>query len=118
MELFWKSDNWRQILETNKFDFLYIKRCVEKKKLCVIARLQNSCLIAIAIFKNIEEATGGAEAVIRGILQKKALLKISRTSQENTCIVAFFNKVVGLQPVRFLKGDSNTSAFLRTLKNF
>ena len=30
MELFRKSDNWRQIYEQNEFDFFYIKRCVEK----------------------------------------------------------------------------------------
>ena len=57
-------------------------------------------------------ATGGAEAVTRGTLQKKVLLKILRISQENTCIVVFFNKVAGLQPARFLKRNSNTSAFL------
>ena len=92
--------------------------CREEKIIYVIARLRNSCLIAIAIFKNYKAVTGGAEAVTRGILQKEALLKISRTSQENTCIVVFFNKVAGLQPANFLKGDSNTSAFLRSLQNF
>ena len=70
------------------------------------------------ILKNIEAATGGAEAVTGGILQKKVLLKISRTSQENTCIVVFFNKVAGLQPASFLKGDSNANAFLWSLQNF
>ena len=35
MELFRKSDNWRQIYEQNEFDFFYIKRCVEKKILLV-----------------------------------------------------------------------------------
>ena len=36
-ELSRKSDNWRQIYKTNEFDFLYlyIKRCVEKKKILV-----------------------------------------------------------------------------------
>ena len=84
---------------------------MRRKNNYVIARLPNSCLIPIAIFKK-TSATRGAEAVTRGILQKKVLLKISRTSQENTCIVVFFNKVAGLQPASFLKGDSNASAFL------
>ena len=48
-------------------------------------------------------------------------LKISQTSQENTCVGVFFNKVAGLQPASFLKTDSNTSAFLcevwETFKN-
>ena len=43
--------------------------------------------------KNTEAATGGAEAVTRAMLQKNVLLKISRTSQENTCNVVFLIKL-------------------------
>ena len=63
-ELFRKPDDWRQIYKTNEFDFLYIKRCVEKKKyFYVIARLRN-----ILFLKNTEAATGSAEAVTGGVL--------------------------------------------------
>ena len=62
-------------------------------------------------------ATGCAEALTRDILLKKVLLKISRASQENTCIVAFF-QVAGLQPASFLKRDSNTSAILSFFQIF
>ena len=45
-------------------------------------------------------------------------LKISQTSQGNTCVGVFFYKVTSLQPVSFVKRDSNTSAFLWSLQNF
>ena len=47
-------------------------------------------------------------------------LKISQTSQENTCVGVFFYEVASLQPALFKK-ESNTSAFLcevcETFKN-
>ena len=46
------------------------------------------------------------------VFRKKVFLKLSQTSQENTCVGDFFNKVAGLQSASFLKRDSNTSAFL------
>ena len=45
-------------------------------------------------------------------------LKILPTSLENNCVGDFFNKVAGLQPARFLKRDSNTTAFLRSFGTF
>ena len=83
-----------------------------RKNNYVIQGCETAVLLLLLVIKNIEAATGGAEAVTRGILQKQVLLKISRTSQKNTCIVVFFNKVAGLQPASFLKGDSNANAFL------
>ena len=45
-------------------------------------------------------------------------LEISQTSQENTCVGEFLNKVAGLQSASFLKSDPNTRAFLWSLGNF
>ena len=58
--------------------------------------------------------------------KKKLFLKISKYSQENTCVIVFFNKNVGLQACNFIKKrlqhrsfHKNTATFLRTaiLKN-
>ena len=61
-----------------------------------MTRLQNSCLITF-LKKNKEAATGSAEAVIGGVLQKNVFLKISQTSQKNTCVGVFLNKFADLQ---------------------
>ena len=45
-------------------------------------------------------------------------LKISQTPQENTCVGVFYYEVASLQPASFLKRDSNTSAFLWSLRNY
>ena len=39
------------------------------------------------------------------------LLKISQISQENTCVGAFFNKVVGLQACNFIKNRLDHRCF-------
>ena len=53
------------------------------------------------------------------VLQKKVFLKISETSEENTCVgVSFLIKLQGFRPATFFKGDSNTGIFLRNLRNF
>ena len=57
-------------LKTNKFDFLHIKRCVEKKKVLVrhkkVAKQQS--LFSYYFKKNTEAVTGSAEAVTGGFL--------------------------------------------------
>ena len=84
-----------------------------KKKLLVRqTRLQNSYLISYLISCLIGLFLKSAEAASGGVLQEKVFLKISQTSQESTCVGVIFYEVAGLQPAGFLKGDSNTSAFL------
>ena len=77
----------------------------------VITKLRNSCLITF--LKNIEAATRSAEAVTGGVFVKKDVLKnFANFKGKHLCLETFFNKVAGLQPVNFLKRDSNTSDFL------
>ena len=66
------------------------------------------------------------EAIVRGCSVRKVLLKTGQNSQENTCVVVFFNKVVDLYlwllrkriwhncfPMNFAKNFENT-CFYRT----
>ena len=79
------------------FDFLYIKRCVEKKKILVRHNKVAKQLLHSTFVKNTEAAIGGAEAVTGGVLQEKVFIKDSQTSQENTCVGVFFLEVASLQ---------------------
>ena len=58
--------------------------------------------------KNTEAATGNAEAVNEGVLQKNAFFKILQTSQENTCVWGLF--------LHHLLGRSGDTTFNKLLK--
>ena len=52
--------------------------------------------------------------IYQEVFCKKCILKISKISQENTCV----DRVAGHQPAASLKGDSNTYVLLWNLQNF
>ena len=69
-----------------------------------------NCLITF--FKKIQKQSPDVHKQSPEVFCKRRFLKNLQASQENTCVGVFFNKVVDLQPTRFLKKDSNTNAFL------
>ena len=52
------------------------------------------------------------------ICKKKVFLKILQTSQENTCVGVFFNKVAGLQAADFFRKGSNTEVSCEVCETF
>ena len=101
-ELFRKLDNWQQIYKSTAF---YIWKDLSRRKnnYYVIARLQNSCLIAIAVFKKYRSSQRRCRNIHQRYSVKKVFLKISQISQENTWIGVFFDKVEVLQSASFLR---------------
>ena len=65
----------------------------------------------ISLASNHEEFSSRqhSEALTRRCFIKKSALLISKNSQENACVRAFFNKVASLT---LLKTDSSTRVFL------
>ena len=115
-ELFRKPDNWRQIYKQTSSTF-YTSNDVSRRK-NVTTRLRNSNNCLIAFLKKYRSSHRKCKCSHRRCSVKKCVLKVSQTSQENTCAGDFFNKVAGFQPANFLKRDSNTSSFQWSLQNF
>ena len=77
--------------------------CREETIVYVIARLRNSCLIAIAIFKKYRSSQRRCRNIHQRYSVKKVFLKISRISQENTRVGVFFKQSCSPSARKFFK---------------
>ena len=70
--------------------------------------------------KDVQRILSSRDSIMnRKCSTRKFFLKISQHSQENTCFgISFLIKMQAFRAPALLKRDSNTGAFLRTLRNF
>ena len=70
--------------------------------------------------KDVQRILSSRDSIMnRKCSTRKFFLKISQHSQENTCFgISFLIKMQAFRAPALLKRDSNTDAFLRTLRNF
>ena len=82
-ELFRKPNNWRQIYKQTSSTFYTSNDLLRRtNNQYVIARFRNSCLIAIAIFKNYRSSHRRYRSIHQRYSVKEVFIKISPTSQE------------------------------------
>ena len=113
-ELFRKPDNWPQIYKQTSSTFYTSNDVSRRKKYYVMTRLRNSCLRTLKKYRSSEQRCRSSH---RRCSVKSVLKNFANFTGKHLCWSLFY-KVAGLQSASFIKRDSNTSAFLWSLRNF
>ena len=117
-ELFRKTDNWRKIYKQTSSTF-YTSNDVSRRKnyLNVITKLRNSWLISF--LKKHRSSHRRSRSSHRRCSIKKGILKnFVNLTGKHLYWSLFLIKLQALSLQVFFKKDSNTSAFLWSLRNF
>ena len=111
-ELFRKPDNWRQIYKQTSS----ILTMFREDKLLVrhVTMLRNSYF-----FRKIQKQPPELQKQSPEVFPEKwCSQKFCKLHGKTPLLESFFNKVASRQPASFVKKDSNTRAFLLSLRNF
>ena len=103
-------------LKTSEFDLSHIKQCVKKKKIFVRHIKVAKQLLNSTFLKKIQKQPLRCRSSHQRCLE--VLLKICKTSKENTCVGVFFMKLQAFSLQRFLKRDSNTMISCEVCQTF
>ena len=109
-DLFRKPDNWRQIYKQTSSTF-YTSNDVPRRR--TISTSYQGCEI-----EKTEAATEVQKQSPEVFCKKRCSQKFRKLHRKKPALETFLNKVADLQLANYLKRHSNTSAFLRRLRNF